>query len=72
LCEFRVSILHGVKFKKKFKRNLKKGRANIPWKLLKEEEKKRHCSWVQCALTIDQCALLLQGKMSVTSNITHV
>jgi len=62
-----------VKKRNKFQRNLKKkGRGNIPWKFLKEEEKKQHCSWVQCALTIDQCTLLLQGKMSVTSNITHV
>ena len=38
----------------------------------KRGKKERHCSWVHCARTIDQCALLLQGKMSVTSNITHV
>jgi len=59
-----------VSVKKKYSGIKKKGRGNIPWKLPKEEEKRR-CSWVQCALTIDQCAVL-QGKMSVTSNITHV
>ena len=61
-----------VSVKKKLSRFKKKRTREHSVEITKKEEKKRQCSWLQCALTIDQCAVLLQGKMSVTSDITHV